>query len=1653
MAAVCLCGTAAAAVYSTPVTLEQGYTGKVYLSFWPYGDDPMVDATACYSHMGLLTSESLHDMDIKYWAPGSEAYATTEPKWTRPNSSESWQLEIDNIYDYFGCPEGTDITGISIWFHDGKGVGNAKESHDIKNRPWIVPVHKETTCSYSILCKGENEPTWNGGVLMVWDNGYRTLVTYDYNGSARKIPAYGGQPYLSWFTGSADSQVGFDVISAGGNVIYTEEFGHEVAPTKLTADVCGDKAGKYTITNLQTADEGMNNYTFTWDANPNFSKYYVDLYNEDGWVDGGFVDEPSWSINLSHMTKEGTYRVEISGVDENDYLFAPGAEQSFLFELQNIGQTTVRLQVPTDCTWDPSKGLYYYWWGPDNVLYTKSMDREEGTHWWTATMDVPAPRYQLEFFTELTETEHNKADNNGMWFNTNEVCREVNLQYTTSIDAGITYNEYDSRAVACDAKDHDYRIQSLSTKVEDGTLFLEWKPNKDTADQYYITFYTGSYNYYASATVDKAKAEWILDASDKEVEFTMIEIQPMLNGEFTPFEIVDAFSSTDPVKIVNPYMPTNIQEETGGPVNTYRISWDAYEKAKWYVVTVKDDNYAILYSETLEVGKDIAIMGGRCSIVTDALTVPGTVYVDIQAKDEKNYDRAYAQYDFYVSTVENIGETTFSVIIPPDCCFDVSNGVWFRWGSENDLYTVVKATKSEGTNHYSASFYVNDVKYELQIGNRDSWSAFDIDIVDVPYWLTDASCKQKTFYMEQNVFYSTFDVKYVDIEKTPIEQLEHNYIPQGVVATPHEETGLIDFAIQVESVAPNYAIYLLDAADAIIKSWIKSSEDGVLKDGVLSYTLNPNATKAETVFKVVVQALDGNEDMVSTCAEHTENTYFDLPLNPLFPKGLKVTENEDHTLTVTWEANEDVNYYVVNIQFAALGYSIADWTVRPDQVAPKDGKYSLTTEELWDGNGEYIAFVNSYALDGNWCGEAEEHIIVSDIEGLDEVTIRLLVPSDGNFDVTGGLWLCYWFIGETRDADGRFVPMTESPAGSHWYEAKFDAGSQTTYSYCFTDADNWGATTQNTYDISYQIEKTMCRELEYRVPAWYSKWSTKNVDCEQTNHDFTITSVTTDNSKAGRVTFTIQADQIAPAYELNIRPNGIGADYEYVYNFYTEEDADMTYVFSDETDMKYDYMLVPRNSPNWALCKPYEGMVEVKANSNKPTDLKATLGEDGATVTFEWKTNGTETAYYGIDAFDGTYLNDLNVTDITGESYTHTFYLPGTYAWWLTAYDAEGNILSKVQGAYIYVSAPNLRPSHPDVAVQGKTVTLTWQAPETVPQCLYLVRDYYGDTLAIGHIKGEKGFYRTSFDYNEDRITTCFWQVLSEAKDDVYISDWRYGDEFMVQGSSEEPAPGTRYTLKISAGAGGYVNEAVNGEWAENSKVVIRATALAGWNFTTWSDGDANATRKITMDKDYNLVAMFSTSMSFTLELKAGEHGSVNSGVNGTYNGGTTLMIEATPDEGYVFDHWSDGSTEATREYQIVEDVTLTAYFAVQNKVTLTVKISPNKNYGSVLFDGVAISSNKKSVTPGQTITLTAEAKSGYKFVQYKKGGTELSDEAEYTVTVTEDMTITAVFEEKSQGIESVQNSDIRSQKILIDGQLYILRDGKVYTVQGQRVQ
>ena len=107
-----------AQVTTVPVFITKGYTGEIIINFNPNeGNRGMAQATQCYAHTGLITSQSTSNSDWKYaptWRVNNDKYKMTKV-------GDLWQLVIPNIYTFYGCPETVEIKKMAFVFHDGPG--------------------------------------------------------------------------------------------------------------------------------------------------------------------------------------------------------------------------------------------------------------------------------------------------------------------------------------------------------------------------------------------------------------------------------------------------------------------------------------------------------------------------------------------------------------------------------------------------------------------------------------------------------------------------------------------------------------------------------------------------------------------------------------------------------------------------------------------------------------------------------------------------------------------------------------------------------------------------------------------------------------------------------------------------------------------------------------------------------------------------------------------------------------------------------------------------------------------------------------------------------------------------------------------------------------------------------------------------------------------------------------------------------------------------------------------------------------------------------------------------------------------------------------------------------------------------------------------
>ena len=140
------------------------------------------------------------------------------------------------------------------------------------------------------------------------------------------------------------------------------------------------------------------------------------------------------------------------------------------------------------------------------------------------------------------------------------------------------------------------------------------------------------------------------------------------------------------------------------------------------------------------------------------------------------------------------------------------------------------------------------------------------------------------------------------------------------------------------------------------------------------------------------------------------------------------------------------------------------------------------------------------------------------------------------------------------------------------------------------------------------------------------------------------------------------------------------------------------------------------------------------------------------------------------------------------------------------------------------------------------------------------------------------------------------------------------------------------------------------------------------------------------------------------------------------------------------------GDTPGTYTLQLVADPTKGSV-AVTNLLGSDIIDNGNGNY---------------TVPANAEVTILATPLEGYKFTGWKEGnieemvgcyycGTAINtNDNPMTFTMTADVAYLAEFEE-AQGIENVVLSE-KAQKIVVDGMLYIVRDGKMFNVQGAQI-
>jgi len=297
--------------------------------------------------------------------------------------------------------------------------------------------------------------------------------------------------------------------------------------------------------------------------------------------------------------------------------------------------------------------------------------------------------------------------------------------------------------------------------------------------------------------------------------------------------------------------------------------------------------------------------------------------------------------------------------------------------------------------------------------------------------------------------------------------------------------------------------------------------------------------------------------------------------------------------------------------------------------------------------------------------------------------------------------------------------------------------------------------------------------------------------------------------------------------------------------------------------------------------------------------------------------------------------------------------------------------------------------------------------------------------------------------------------------------------------------PLPQYTITLSANNSKYGSVEGAGTFKQDSTITVTAIPNKGYQFNEWSDGNTDNPRQITVTQDSTFTAIFGNKMcSWLVESNDLEMGAVVTSFNNEYyQYGTQITVEASPNSGYKFVKWNDGKKFNPYKFSILDDKYLLAIFMEEEGEQDTTTVQPSStsatftwpfivggfSYSLTIYLDVACTIPFCTITfnqYGQLIGISFGNRAPRRSMEQEDGFTYtvsgLDANTEYYFkmeTMDEDNKLINTDEgafrttNDATGIENQYNTVIEHRKVMINGQIYILRGDKTYTLQGQEME
>jgi hypothetical protein len=197
-----------------------------------------------------------------------------------------------------------------------------------------------------------------------------------------------------------------------------------------------------------------------------------------------------------------------------------------------------------------------------------------------------------------------------------------------------------------------------------------------------------------------------------------------------------------------------------------------------------------------------------------------------------------------------------------------------------------------------------------------------------------------------------------------------------------------------------------------------------------------------------------------------------------------------------------------------------------------------------------------------------------------------------------------------------------------------------------------------------------------------------------------------------------------------------------------------------------------------------------------------------------------------------------------------------------------------------------------------------------------------------------------------------------------------------------------------------------NATYPTGTSVNLIAIPAPGWSFQGWNGSTTGSTNKtITMNGEKTITATF-VQNTYILTISVIGQGSVNKNVTQPYFQNQVILLNATAQTGWQFDHWSGSLTGNANPAMVIltSNITVVATF-IQNSSTTN---------NLIILSGIGgltdISPGNYMLEIGSNISVTAWPNWGYSFSGWLLDGNESGNANPIWITMDRDHTLKPIF-------------------------------------------